>query len=143
MMTQTTPVQTEDMERRVAQYVQVRDILARKKAEYEDTIKPLLQIQEELAGRISAFLSANKLENVKTKAGTAYTSVRYTASLADPDLFMRFVIDTQKFDLLDRRANVTAVKDYVKEKNELPPGCNLSAIETVGVQRKSGADHHA
>jgi hypothetical protein len=50
---------------------------------------------------------------------------------------MRYVIANQKFELLDRRANVTAVKEFVKENKEQPPGCNLSAVETVGVRRPS------
>jgi hypothetical protein len=50
---------------------------------------------------------------------------------------MKYVIDNNLFDLLDRKANVTAVKDHVKEKGALPPGVNLSAIETVGVRRPS------
>jgi hypothetical protein len=32
------------------------------------------------------------------------------------------------------------VKDFVKENNgQLPPGCNLSTIETVGVRRAAGS----
>jgi hypothetical protein len=37
---------------------------------------------------------------------------------------------------MDGRANVTAVKDYVKEKGVLPPGCNLNALKSVGVRRR-------
>jgi len=51
---------------------------------------------------------------------------------------MKFVVDNNKFELLDRRANATAVKDYVAANNVLPPGCNLSAICTVGVRRPPG-----
>jgi hypothetical protein len=70
-----------------------------------------------------------------TKGGTIYTSTRYTASLADPEAFMKFVIETRQFDLLDRKANSTAVKDYVGEHNVLPTGCNLTAMKTLGVRR--------
>jgi hypothetical protein len=44
-----------------------------------------------------------------------------------------------KFELLDRRANATAVKAYVKDTNQLPPGCNLNAIQSIGVRRKPGS----
>lgn len=127
---------SEDMDKRVSQYVQIRDALKRLEDEYETKRKPLLQLQERLSGRLRTFLETNKLENLKTASGTCYISTRYTASLADPDVFMRFVIANEKFELLDRRANATAVKDYVNDHGALPPGANLNGIQTVGVRRK-------
>ena len=126
---------SEDMEKRVQQYIDVRDALKRVDERWEAERKPLLEIQEALAGRIQQFMDENSLQNLKTKSGTAYVSIKYTASLADPDVFMKFVISTGKFELLDRRANSTAVKDYVAANNELPPGCNLNGISQVGVRR--------
>jgi len=52
---------------------------------------------------------------------------------------MDYVTTNKLFDLLDRRANTTAVKAFVKKNNQLPPGCNLSAVETVGVRRPGAA----
>ena len=129
----------EDMDKRVEQYIQVRDALKRIDEKYEAEKKPLLEIQEILSGKMQAFLDAGALENVKTKHGTFYRSTIYTSSLADPKIFMDFVVANAKFDLLDRRANATAVRDYVKETNQLPPGCNLNAIQSIGVRRKTGS----
>lgn len=130
---------TEDMAKRTQQYIQVRDKLKAMDEAHDKLRRPLVEIQEQLSGIISAFMETNKLENLKTEHGTCYTSVRYTASLADPALFMRYVIDHAKFELLDRRANSTAVKDFVHDTGGLPPGCNLNAIQTVGVRRPTGA----
>lgn len=126
---------TEDMEKRTRQFIEVRDAIKRIEKEKNDALKPLKELQEILAGRIGAFMAANNLENLKTAAGTCYTSSRTTASLADPAAFMDYVIQNRQFDLLDRRANVTAVKAFVKQHSGLPPGCNLSTIETIGVRR--------
>lgn len=130
---------TEDMEKRTRQFIEVRDKIAEVKDRQAAELKPLLEIQEVLAGRIQAFMQANKLENLKTSAGTCYVSTRYSASLADPEAFMQYVIANSAFDLMDRRANVTAVKDFVSAHKQLPPGCNLSAIETLGVRRPGSA----
>lgn len=130
---------SEDLAKRVQQYVDVRDKLKQLNTEHEERIKPLLEIQEILAGRLQAALDANNAENIKTEHGTFYRSIRYSASLADPDVFMKFVIDNRKFDLLDRRANPTAVRAYVDAEKTLPPGCNLNAIHSVGVRRKPGS----
>ena len=130
---------SDDMDKRVEQYITVRDMLKRIDEKYEAEKKPLLEIQEILSGKMQAFLDAAGIENVKTNHGTFYRSTRYTASLADPDAFMNFVKQYDKFELLDRRANATAVRAYVEKSNQLPPGCNLNAIQTIGVRRKSGS----
>lgn len=120
----------------VAAYIECRDLLKALDEAHAARKKPLLDLQERLEGWLQAFMEKSQAEAIKTKHGTAYTSTRYTASLADPQAFMQFVIANQKFDLLDRRANSTAVKDYVQENSALPPGCNLNAIVSVNVRRK-------
>lgn len=129
----------DDMEKRTSQFIQVRDRIKEIEKEHSERIKPLKELQEILAGRIQAFMAANNLENLKTAAGTCYISSRSTASLADPEAFMNYVIENKMFDLMDRRANTTAVKAFVKKNKALPPGCNLSTIETVGVRRAGAA----
>ena len=127
----------EDMEKRTKQYIDVRDALKKLDERQKAERKPLLEIQERLAGIIRTFMDANKLENLRTQHGTCYTSTRYTASLADPDAFMKFVIANNAFEMMDRRANSTAVREYVEEHKQLPPGVNLTALQTVGVKRPS------
>ena len=130
---------SEDMDKRVEQFIQVRDTLARLEAEHEKKIAPLLEVKELLSGMMQDFLDANKLDNCKTAHGTFHRTTRYTASLADPDAFMNFVIANKLFDLLDRRANATKVRDYVQKTNQQPPGCNLNAVQTIGVRRRPGS----
>jgi hypothetical protein len=130
---------SEDMAKRVAQYVQIRDALKRLEEDHKKKCEPLLQLQEVLAGRLRTFMETNNLESLKTDSGTCYTSVRYTASLQDPDAFMTYVITNGKFDLLDRRANATAVRDFIAENKAEPPGCKLNAVQSVGVRRAPGS----
>lgn len=120
---------------RVEQYIKLRDHIKKMDAEYEAKKKPYTETLNLINGWLTSFLDTAKAESMKTKHGTCYTTTRHTASLADADAFMKYVIDTNSFELLDRRANSTAVKDYVKQNNQLPPGCNLSAIRTVGVRK--------
>ena len=73
-------------------------------------------------------------DSVKTNEARASTP-RYSASLADPKAFMDYIKTHEAWDLLDRKANATAVKEFVAEKGFLPPGANLSAIRTINVRR--------
>lgn len=142
-MTDTAAPQAEvapqvKVEQRVAEYIACRDAINTMKEKHEQELKPLVELQNMLTGWLQRFMDAAGAENIKTAHGTCYTSTRFTASLADPEAFMKHVLSTQSYDLLDRKANVTAVKDYVAEHGTLPPGVNLSSISTVGVRRASG-----
>jgi hypothetical protein len=44
------------------------------------------------------------------------------------------VIGTEQWDLLDKKANVTAVTDYLNENGVLPPGVKYSTRFDVGVR---------
>lgn len=139
-MTAMPPPTTEDMDKRIAQFIALRDIIKREDDAHKAKMKEIKGVLEKLTGVIQTFMATNNLENLKTKSGTCYTTTKRTASLADPEVFMNYVIEHSAFDLLDRRANSTAVADFVKKNKALPPGCNLNTIETVGVRRGNGSN---
>lgn len=126
---------TDVIARRVAQYVQIRDKLKVMDEEHEKKREKLVLVQSLLSGYMEKFLEQIGATNIKTPYGTCHRTTRYTSSLADADAFMNFVTSTGKFDLLDRRANSTAVKEYVQEHGVLPPGVNLTALRSIGVRR--------
>ncbi len=134
-MSETLPT---TVDKRVEQYIKVRDAIKAANDAHEASIKPLVELQNMLTGWMQNFMETAGADNIKTSSGTCYSSTRYSASLADPEAFMNFIKTTSNYDLLDRKANVTAVRDYVEEHGALPPGVNLSAIKTVGVRRASG-----
>ena len=123
-------------EKRIAKFIEIRDMLKAMDEAHDKAKEPLLEVRDWLTGWMQEFLDKTGAESVKTAAGTCYSTTRYTASLADPQAFMSYVIENSKWDLIDRKANATAVRDYVAETGALPPGVNLSALKTVGVRRK-------
>src|SRR5579859_530091 len=88
---------------------------------------------QKLSGAIQEILNAQGGTSIRTKAGTAYTKDKTTASLSDPDAFMKHVIRTGEFDMLDRKANANAVLEYAKKHGDLPPGVNITTISLVYV----------
>lgn len=123
------------VERRISQFIDLRDKIKEIQERHEAELKPLLEVKDMVAGWLQTFMENAGCDKVGTDAGTCHFTTRTSASVADPALFMSFVIENKQFDLLDRRANVTAVKSYAKENKTLPPGVNLSTIKTVGVRR--------
>ena len=130
-------LKSEDLELQISNFIWVRDQLAKIDKKWEDERAEFVTMKSKLEGRIQTFLSDHNITgSVKTKAGTAYMSTKYTASLADPKAFMDYVVNSGEFDLLERRASVTAVKQFIEDHNgQQPAGCNLSSHKSLRVRR--------
>lgn len=126
---------TLDIAKRVDQYVRLRDLIKSQDDEHKEKMKPYREALEKLNGLLLAHLNQIGGDSVKSDAGTVYRTEKKSASIADGDAFMRYVIDNEAFDLMDRKANVTAVVDYIEENHAPPPGVNFSSTYVVGVRR--------
>lgn len=119
----------------VDQYVRLRDTL--KKA--DDAHKKKLQAARDYLEMLNAYLllqlSLIGGEGVKTKAGTVYRTERKTASISDGKVFQEYVIGQAQFDLIDWKANSSAVADHITQKGTLPPGVTYNVTHLVGVRR--------
>lgn len=123
---------------RVEQYIKLRDMRKAHKAAFTAADQKFALTEEKLSSRMMQLLDAAGIEMARTARGTCFKQTRTTASLRDPDAFMKFVIENKMFDLLDRKANSTAVQDYAKEhEGELPPGATLSSMTHIGVHKKA------
>lgn len=127
---------TVDINKRIEQYVKLRDEIKRQEDDFKAKIKPYKDTLEKLNCALLAHLNAIGGDSVSAEAGTVYKTAKRSASIADRDLFWNHVMGTQDFDLLDWKANVTAVTAYVEENQSLPPGVSLSTTHVVGVRRK-------
>lgn len=125
----------QNINQRVGEYVALRDRLREIEAEFDEKKKPFRAAMDKLEGILMAHMESTGSEAIRTEHGTCHTTSRTTASIADGEAFRHFVIDNAEFDLLDFKANATAVKDFVKTKGSLPPGVNLTTMKKVGVRR--------
>ena len=75
------------------------------------------------------------MDSVKTEFGTAYTTERTTASVADKDAFMSFVKSREDWHLMEVRASKTAIQQYKDEHQDLPPGVSWRSERVVNIRR--------
>lgn len=122
-------------ERRTEQYISLRAKIAEITERHRQELAPFIETQNLLTAWFTQNLELVGAQSVKTANGTVYQSTTYTASLEDPKAFMDFVITNEKYELLNKSANATAVRDFVKETGGLPPGAKLNAKRTIGVRR--------
>lgn len=119
----------------IKEYIELRDQLEVMEKRHKAEKKEIQDTQNLLEEWIMRFLDQTGSSAIKTDHGTCYSSMKFSATLADSDAFLNFVKETNKWELLDRRANTTAVRDYVEQEKMLPPGCNLNSSRRIGVRR--------
>lgn len=123
------------IDQRIQQYVALRDKIKEEDDAHKEKMKPFRETLEMLNSLILDLLNKSGGDSIKTKFGTAYKTVKRSASLEDADKFMSYVIDKGAFDLLERKVNVTAAEQFAAENGVLPPGVKVTSTSVVGVRR--------
>lgn len=126
---------TVDIGKRVAQYVKLRDKIKELDDIHKKNTAPYRELLETLNGALLSHLTAQNSESIKTESGTVYRTERASASLADKSAFWAWVVAQGEWDLLDYKANSTAVRDFIDRNNRPPPGVNYTVAHVVGVRR--------
>ena len=122
----------------VEMYIKMRDKKAQMKAEFDASVAPLTEKMDKLEIKLLQAFDQLGMDSVKTEFGTAYTTVRTSASVADKDTFMNFVKEQGEWSLLEIRAAKLAVEQFRDANdNTLPPGINIREERVVNVRRSS------
>lgn len=124
----------------IEQYVAMRDRLKAVDAEFKEKTAEPRQWLEDMNFVILGRLQKLGVDNVKTRAGTAYRTTKKSATVSDAAAFWKFVVehlDDGSRDLIDVRANAPAVSTFIKTNETPPPGVNYSETEVAGVRRSS------
>jgi hypothetical protein len=121
----------------VAKYVELRDKKAQIKSEYDAKVAKLDDVLSQIEGTLLKTFDAAGMDSVKTEFGTAYTTVQSSATIADADVFRKFVKDHDAWEMFQNRVSKTAVEQYKAVHDELPPGLNWREERVVNVRRSS------
>ena len=118
-------------------FIGLRDRRSRRKVDYqtEDSGDKNKQdcIEEEFLKRFNE----RGIDNVSTKGvGTAYKTIRTSASVADWDELFEFIQAEGAWEMLERRVNKTAVEQFKSVHADLPPGINWSETQVINFRRK-------
>jgi hypothetical protein len=129
-----TPV----INKRVEQYIALRDKIREIKARHEEELKPLNDLLMRLNGAILDHLNTHGGDSITVRGvGTAYRTTKDSASIADGDEFKRWIIGGNLWEMVDWRANSAQVREYIEKNGSPPPGVNFRSVAVVGVRRAS------
>lgn len=122
----------------VSLYIKLRDQKAQMKADFDASVAPLQEKMDKLEAKLLEVFNQTGMDSVKTEFGTAYATVRTSASIADRDAFMDFVKANEEWALLEVRVSKTAVEQFRSANDdELPPGINVREERVVNIRRSA------
>ena len=133
-MNAPTPVM--DINNRVGQYVKLRDKIKELDDAHKATMKPYREALDKINGILLDHLNMICADNASTENGSVYRTEKKAASIQDKTAFWTYVVTQADWDMLDYKANVTAVQDFIDKNHSPPPGVNFSKTYVVGVRRK-------
>lgn len=119
----------------VKAYVTIRDKVAEIKSAHKAQLKPYEEALNKLEFQMLGILNNAGVDSMKTPDGTAYRTEKTSVTIADKSAFMDYVKNSESFELLDVRANKTAVEDFMAEHQDLPPGVNIRREAAVNFRR--------
>lgn len=121
-----------DLEFLMSEVLRVRDIDSKLWSDLTEVRKYL----EELEGALRVEFAKNGLTSCKDREGNNF-SVRITETLGvnDFDAFMKFVIDTGNFQLLQKRVATTAAKEVCESMGSMIPGLVSKRLQTITVRK--------
>ncbi len=123
------------VEELVQNYIALRDKKAQMKAAYELEVGKVTAVMDKVEARLLELFQQIGVDSVKTAAGTAYTSTRVSATVADWDTFLTHVKNNGAWELLERRCSKAAVEQFRAANDDIPPGVNWSEERVVNIRR--------
>ena len=124
-----------ELEDKTAKYNRAKEAIEVLKARHAQELKPYMEHKEKLEGWLAEFLNKTGLKAAPTKQGNVHWTTKRTAVVKDPQAFMDHVTSTSEFHLLERRASVTAVVDYIEKHGVQPPGVSLNTYRSIRVSK--------
>lgn len=119
----------------VQRYIEVRDKIKELEAAHKDILAPYKASLEKIENFLLARMQDQGLENMKTAYGTAYTTTKTSATVAEWESLLSWVRDNDEWGMLTRGVSKDAVKAYREANNDLPPGINWTEIRAVNIRK--------
>jgi phage-related tail fiber protein len=124
-----------DYDKAVEKYLAFRNEIDEIEREAKVKVAAIKQKMSMLETWVTLKAEQEGLKTVPTQNGTAYWSTHHSCSVAEPSIFFDYVRDNQAWDLIEKRASKLAVKSFIDESGNPPPGVNFSSYRVFNVRQ--------
>lgn len=120
----------------VSGYISLRDAIEADETEFKAKVKPKKEMLEKIEQEFKKHFDATGTDNLTVKGvGTAFKKIVTSVTVGDWDEVWEYIQKNEAWDVLEHRANKTAVLARLKEEGELLPGINMTQVVDVQVRR--------
>lgn len=117
-------------------FIKIRDARASLKKDYETKDKELVEAQDKIKIALLDYCKEHDVESVRTEEGTFFRTVRNRYWTNDWEEMHKFILEHAAPDLLEKRLNQTAMREYLEEHPEdYPRGLNVDAVYSITVRK--------
>jgi hypothetical protein len=116
-------------------YLETRDAKEQLEQAHKKHLRQYSAVMNKIEGKLMAHLQEHGVQSISSKQATAYLSHKRSASIRDAVAFQNYVIENRAWDMLDWKANVTAVGDFITEHQIEPPGVELKSAVRLNIAR--------
>lgn len=134
----------------IAKYIELRNQRTLLTKKHEEELAPTVAAMQKIELWLLAKLNEAGANSLNTNAGTAFKVLHTSVTMADPQVFKRFVlgpaaeafgidvgsfIDLVKWDVVDFRAGKKGIQEFMEQHDSVPPGVNVSQNTGISVRR--------
>lgn len=132
-------VEETSFEELVKIYLTIRNERERIEAEWKAKDDELRTDLKSLEGQMLVTCNDNNASSIRTKTGTVIRKLNERYTVADGDVFRRFVMENGVPELFEQRIAQTNFKEFIAEHKDdgLPPGVNVMREFTIVVRKPS------
>lgn len=117
-------------------YIELRDQRDTLKKEYAEKADKIVKKMELIEAKVLQVLDQAGTNSLNTEGGTAYKTVKTSATVADRDTFLTFCREREEWSLMDVRASKSGIEQYKAANDDaLPPGISWREERAVNFRR--------
>lgn len=130
------PPANDDFGQLISLYLETREHVQRIEKAHKDHVRQYADVMKRIEGKLFEHLQAHNSQSISSDVGTAYISHKRSATIGDAEVFKNYVIENRAWEMLDWKANVTAVGDFLEEHKIPPPGVNFRTDQSLRIMKK-------
>lgn len=123
------------VEKLIAKHLELRNAKAMLEKETKEKVSKLEEGMSLIETALKAEANRLGVTSFKTTSGTAFLTTVDRASVADWDTVLEYITTNNKYDLLNRAVNKTAVKEFVEANKIAPPGVNYTSSVGINIRK--------
>lgn len=129
-------VSSDDLEELSRRFLALRDRKDEIAARHKQELKPYNEAMAKLEAYFLEVLQDSGLQSMSTKSATIFIGTSTSVTVAEWEKTLPFIIENERWELLNKAVNKTIVDEMLKEGEEVP-GVTVRKESYARVNRKS------